>query len=277
MKKGYKIAIILLIVGIVLCGIGYSMGANMGIYMDSTGFHTTPKTQQTYQQNFNQITSINVISSNQKIEIQSGDSYSIEAQYTYNCPEITFENGALTVDSKNNNNPWFQIGSFLTDKITITLPENIQLASLSTQNDNGSITIDNPLNAQNFNVKNDNGTIKISDITSDNATIKNGNGSINLTNFITQSGTITNSNGSITATNIEGKNTFTNENGSINISAYNLSDFYKQLSNENGSIRIDGQKPVQNVLGDPTSPNQIIATNQNGSIKLFDLGNYPNN
>jgi len=252
MKKSYKIVIILLIIGIILCGIGFAMGADFGIYLDSTGFHTTPKIQQVYQQNFDPITSLNITSSNQKIEIQTGDVYSIEATYTYNCPKITFENGALTVDAKNNGNPWFQIGSFLTDKITITLPENANLAFLS--------------------AKNDNGTINISNISSDNASIKNGNGSIKLTNFITQNAAVTNSNGSITAANIEGKNTFTNENGSITISAYNLGDFYKQLSNENGSIRIDGQKPASNVQGDPASPNQIIATNENGSIKLSDLG-----
>jgi hypothetical protein len=109
----------------------------------------------------------------------------------------------------------------------------------------------------------------VADLTADAVAVKNKNGSISLSNFFTKVGDISNENGSITADDIRGKNEFKNQNGMIKIAAFGLEAFYIQAYTENGSFRLNGEK-IKKPLGDPASPNQILAENQNGSVKIID-------
>ena len=288
MSKLYKIIIILAITGIILCGIGFVGGGYLGMYMDKTGWHPYTRQGQVASQTFDDVKKIDVKGKDGRIEVIEGERFEVLTRYYSNAPEITFNNGILTVRSARNTT-WLNIGfNFRSEKITVKIPENADLERLNIENDNGSIYISNKMFAKNFSVYNDNGSIEIEDITSENAVIQNKNGSIALTdfasvigdvsnkngsiklfNFATVEGKISNQNGSITGDDIKGKNQFINENGSIKLSAFNLADFYIQTYTENGTCRLNGDK-IKRPIGDIDSTNQIIAENQNGSVKIFD-------
>ena len=287
MSKFSKTILIITVIGIALCSIGLAFGANYGIYLNKTGWHPVPKVAKEITRTFEDVKTINANYQNSAIEVIPGSEFSVTAKYAFAEPQIVYENGTLTIDSSENHT-WFNIGfMFTVEKLTITVPGNASLDGINIYNDNGSIKVSNKIFAKNFVIQNDNGSIKIDGVTAEEAKVRNKNGSIalanfaginckvsndngaiKLENFASVTGDIRNENGSITGDNIKGKNEFKNENGSIKISAENLSDFYIEAYNENGSCKVNGEK-IKRPIGDPNSENQIIAENQNGSIKIL--------
>ncbi|MCL2739677.1 MAG: DUF4097 domain-containing protein [Oscillospiraceae bacterium] len=288
MSKLNKIIIIFASIGFALCIFGAAFGGHFGMYLDKDGFHATPKHGLEITRSFDDVTNIYIKYDNSKVEIIPGSEFSVIAKYMYGEPKIEFDNGNLEIYGGAHQS-WFNIGFTLGfEKLTVTIPTGSTLEKLRVYNDNGAINISSEVYADIFytegrngsirvgnitateaKIQNKNGAVRVFDLTAETVEVQNRNGSITLGNFTSTTGKIRCENGSITVDGIAGRNEFKNENGSIKISAFYLDNFYIQAYTENGSCKLNGEK-IKYPIGNKSAPNQIIAENQNGSIKIFD-------
>jgi len=290
-----KLAIILLIVGVVLAGVGVAYGAHWGMYADASGFHVMPKSVTEVSQDVDSFNAINVDFGNQSIVVQQGDTYSVDCRYLLAAPNVSVDNGVLKVSSSDSNT-WFNIGFWWPNETTtITVPNDVTLDYAQIDNDNGSIDVAG-LNVStdynvsnhngsitsrginvggNINIKNENGSIYLdTNVCSENMKIQNQNGSINMVDYCKAAQiTVGNDNGSIVMNNALGKINVSNHNGGITASIVNLStDFYVNATTQNGSVSMNGKRSGNAFMqGYPDNGNSFTATNENGSIKLSDL------
>ncbi len=268
MSTASKIILAAGLTGLALAAVMFGLGADTMVYFDQDGVHAMPRERQVTERQFDEtITAIEVRGDNQALRVERGEKFGFRAEYYQHAPEYSVEDGVLKIDIAAASWHW-QLGFSLeySERLTVMVPDQL-LDRLQAENDNGSLKIDQ-VSAKQISVQNSNGSIELSELTADRLTATNGNGSIRLRDLTLSEGTFQNSNGRIFGDRITGRLTAYNANGSIEFNGV-PADAYLELGNNNGSIRVDGdRKDDYYITGDALSKNALHARNSNGSIKV---------
>ncbi|MDR1100784.1 MAG: DUF4097 family beta strand repeat-containing protein [Clostridiales bacterium] len=291
-----KIIIICTSAGITLALLGLIFGTHWGIYADATGFHITPKAMTEFTESFTDVRAIDTRLDNSKLIIRQGERFEVSGKYLIEKPDVYVDESGTLILTSFDNISWFNIGFSWHGEITITVPPqsdallthlnvlgnngridisdvNVE-TDLTVNNDNGAITLDNATVGGNVDVRNKNGSISLATIANaKKIRVENNNGMITLSSVQGENIDVKNDNGKITLEMATGKINVDNDNGSIEASLINLmSEYYVMARTQNGSIRVNNYSRGNYAeFGEKDYPYSFKATNNNGSIKLWEV------
>ncbi|GAA0076602.1 hypothetical protein UT300005_09800 [Clostridium sp. CTA-5] len=267
-KKLLIFSACIIVVGLILALVGFSMGGKFTISKQDSGFKILDNTNMIEKnEELSQFNSIEVDSKVGKIDIIKSNRYEIEVKYSKDEGDVNYsiEDGKLVVKQDKLQNSMFGninfcIGSnFQESYIKIYVPGNVDLTNLNVKANSGDFTmsdinvneiyincnygdvISRNIVTNNLTLELNNGDIDLENIKSNNnAILKNSYGDIKIRNseFNILSNNMNNGNLEMGNVKVE-NNTINNEYGKI--TSNNLISNGLKVKSNNGDIDLDGE------------------------------------
>ncbi len=275
MKIALIIALICLIVGVLLVGVGWVLlqkyPTNMNTVKDSV-----------YEYDINELpTQINIITISSRVELRpiEGDKWKVECmdkEKLYHTVELV--DGVLTI-KQNDIRQWYEyigiLNGFQNLSVIVYLPAQVY-ESLSIHSTSGSIKVQEGFTFSNASLQNTSGSISCVSRVTGALNVKNTSGSIKINGSVGGDLIVKNTSGSITVSgSVGGDLTAKNTSGSIHILGGVNGKL--EVTNGSGSIEIKNATPTSATIKNTSGGIDLInvvcqgtceITNTSGSIEL---------
>lgn len=286
MKKLLITGSILTLIGVVAALAGFSMGASTNLV-----WHNGVKIAHSYNQThkIKKIDKLQLDLNDYDVTFKTGDHYSVQTQgLDLSKPTITRNGQTLTIESQSFDVPGLWLDQNFSKQITITVPTDTKLSSISGTLGNGDFETMSALSVNNLDLQMDNGDFETNNLTVNNTgqlTIQNGeveldSAHLNNTTVSQQNGALSVENSTLIGGNYSSHNgtqeldntafqqsvDVHNQNGKVEMESPDTQGY--QLSSENGRIRLFNQRAAKQLNQNESATNKIVVSTQNGRIEI---------
>lgn len=253
MKTALIIALVLLVIGVIIVGVGWMLLQKFPVEKNTLKDATYPYEMDELPQQIK----ITTLDSRVQILPIEGDEWRVECKETENNPHtVELIDGVLTVKQEGNVRKWYEyigiFNAFQSPSVTVYLPVQVY-ESLEIHSTSGSIKVEGEYTFSNAILNNVSGSISCASNVAGAMEVANTSGSITVSGIVSGNLTVKNISGSITTIGgVSGDLKVTNGSGSIDIK--NARPISANIKNISGSIDLynvvcSGACKVDNVNG----------------------------